>query len=78
MIIQEQRWSGHTRIVFVEEHSSVMLELFDEPQFGTLRMTAFIFNLWTSPEHRRQGRACKNAFSSGTRRVTTRPFISIP
>ena len=59
MIIQEQKWSDHTRIVFVEEHSSVMLELFDEPQFGTLRMTAFVFNLWTSPEYRRHGQAAR-------------------
>lgn len=59
MIIQEQKWSDHTRIVFVEEHSSVMLELFDEPQLGTLRMTAFVFNLWTSPEYRRHGQAAR-------------------
>lgn len=56
MIIQEQKWSDHTRILFVNENSSVMLELFDTPQCG---MTAFIFNLWTSPECRCQGHATK-------------------
>lgn len=57
MIIQEQKWHSHTRILFVDEYGSVMLELFDEPQFGELNMTAFIFNLWTDPKHRLKGHA---------------------
>lgn len=59
MIIQEQRWHNHTLILFADEQGSAQLELFDKPQFGSLQITAFIFNLWTVPEYRRQGHAKK-------------------
>lgn len=59
MIVQEQKWHNHTRILFADESGSVMLELFDKPQFGELNMTAFIFNLWTEPKHRLKGIATK-------------------
>lgn len=57
MIIQEQKWANHTRILIVDEYASVQLEIFDKPQFGSLNITAFIYNLWTAPEHRRKGYA---------------------
>ena len=57
MIIQEQRWHNHTLMLFADEKGSAQLELFDKPQFGSLQITAFIFNLWTVPEYRHQGHA---------------------
>lgn len=57
MIIQEQRWHDRTIILFVDEYGSAQLELFDKPQLGDLQCTAFVFNLWTNPEHRCQGHA---------------------
>lgn len=57
MIIQEQRWHNRTIILFVDEYGSAQLELFDKPQLGDLKCTAFIFNLWTKPEYRCQGHA---------------------
>ncbi len=54
-IIQQQKWGNYTRHIIMIEGASVQLELYHKTAwFGG---TAFLYALWTDPEHRKKGKA---------------------
>lgn len=51
-LVQRQVWNGHTKYLIVTEHSSVILNIYDDVQeFGG---TAYIYSLYTEIGHRHQ------------------------
>jgi ribosomal protein S18 acetylase RimI-like enzyme len=57
IIHQVQRWAYRTKHIFMEEHASVQLELYNKyTEDGT---RAYIYALWTDDGFRRRGRAKK-------------------
>lgn len=58
MMIQRQVWNDKVRYLIADEHGSVMLELYDEPQqWGEHYGTAWIWGLYIFPHSRRKGHA---------------------
>lgn len=54
-LIQEQKWKNYTRYLIIIEGASAQLELYHKTAwFGG---TAFLYALWTDPEHRKKGKA---------------------
>lgn len=58
MIEQRQVWQSLIRYIIMTEHSSVQLELYNEPR-GDDKVTAYIWALWTDKDFRLKGRAAR-------------------